>query len=146
MESQTHTEVIRAPIDLCFETLVDFPRYPDWFRVIRSARVEDANAAAGRWTVRFELDAILKTIQYTLAYESVRPNRLTWKMTGGDLKAIEGEYQMVELEPGLTEATCTQSIDVGLWIPGMVRRAFEQSAVQDSVREFKQAAEARAGV
>ena len=23
MESQTHTEVIRAPIDVCFDTLVD---------------------------------------------------------------------------------------------------------------------------
>jgi len=146
VESQTHTEVVRAPIDLCFDTLVDFAEYPKWFRVITATRVVEADPETGRWTVDFELDAILKTIRYTLTYESVRPGRLTWRMTGGDLKAIEGEYELVELEPGLTEATCTQAIDVGLWVPGMVRRAFEQSAVMDSVREFKQAAETRAGV
>jgi hypothetical protein len=146
MESRTHTEVVRAPLDLCFETLTDFAEYPGWFRVITKATIEKADAATGSWTVRFELDAILKTITYTLHYESERPSRLTWTMTEGDLKSIQGEYQLLELEPGLTEATCTQSIDVGLWVPGLVRRAFEQTAIVDSVREFKQAAEARAGL
>lgn len=145
MESQSHCEVVRAPIELCFDTLVDFANYPDWFRVIRSATVEEAEPEAGRWRVRYELDAILKTITYTLAYESRRPGLLSWVMTSGDLQAIEGRYDLVELEPGLTEATCTQAIDVGMWVPGMVRRAFESSAVQDSVREFKRAAEDRAG-
>ena len=146
MESRSHTEVVRAPIDVCFDTLVDFAHYPDWFRVIRSATVEHADAATGRWRVRYELDAILRTIHYTLSYESTRPGLLTWKMTSGDLLAIEGRYDLVELEPGLTEATCTQAIELGLWVPGIVRRAFERSAVEDSVREFKQAAEARTGV
>lgn len=145
MESQSHTEVIRAPIDLCFDVLVDFAEYPKWFRVISAAKIEEADAVAGRWRVRYELDAILKTITYTLSYDSERPQRLTWKATAGDLKAIEGEYRLVELEPGLTEATCTQSIDIGMWVPGLVRRAFEHSAVRDSVIEFKQAAEDRAG-
>jgi len=144
VESRSHTELVRAPVDLCFDTLVDFSNYPKWFRVIRSASVELADPAAGLWRVRYELDAILKTITYTLAYESERPKLLTWKMTTGDLQAIEGRYDLLELEPGLTEATCTQAIDIGMWVPGMVRRVFERSAVEDSVREFKQAAEDRA--
>jgi ribosome-associated toxin RatA of RatAB toxin-antitoxin module len=145
VESRTHTEVIRASIETCFETLVDFAHYPQWFRVIRAATIEDADPEAQRWRVRFELDAILKTISYTLDYEGDRPGVLRWKMAGGDLKAIEGRYQLVELEPGLTEATCTQAIDVGLWVPGLVRRAFENTAIVDSVRELKQAAEEREG-
>jgi hypothetical protein len=144
MESRSHTEVVRAPIDLCFDTLVDFANYPQWFRVITGAKIEHADPDACRWTVGYELDAILKTVRYTLSYEGERPGRLKWTMTTGDLAAIEGCYELVELEPGLTEATCTQSIDVGMWVPGIVRRAFESSAVQDSVREFKAAAEARA--
>jgi hypothetical protein len=145
VESQSHTEVVRAPIELCFDVLVDFAEYPKWFRVIRTATVEAADAAAGKWTVRFELDALLKTITYTLAYESDRPASLRWTMTAGDLKAIEGAYELVELEPGLTEATCTQQLEIGMWVPGLVRRAFERTAIIDSVREFKQAAEERAG-
>ena len=144
MESRSHTEVVRAPLDVCFDTLVDFGSYPKVFRVIRSATVELDDPTAGKWRVRYELDAILKTITYTLAYESAGPHDLAWKMTSGDLTAIEGRYDLFELEPGLTEATCTQAIDVGMWVPGMVRRAFERSAVEDSVREFKKAAEDRA--
>ena len=145
MESQTHTEVVRAPIELCFDVLVDFAEYPKWFRVIRKSTIEAADGSAGKWTVRYELDAILKTITYTLAYQSDRPTSLRWTMTDGDLKSIEGAYELVELEPGLTEATCTQTLDIGMWVPGMVRRAFEHTAIVDSVREFKQAAEERAG-
>jgi hypothetical protein len=144
MESRSHTEVVRAPIDVCFATLVDFGKYPETFRVITSAKVTSCDEPACRWEVDYELDAILKTVRYTLAYEGEKPNHLKWTMTKGDLAAIEGKYELVELEPGLTEATCTQSIDVGMWVPGIVRRAFESSAVQDSVREFKAAAEARA--
>lgn len=144
MESRSHTEVVRAPIDVCFATLVDFAKYPETFRVITSAKVTSCDESACRWEVDYELDAILKTVRYTLSYDGEKPNRLHWTMTKGDLAAIEGRYELVELEPGLTEATCTQSIDVGMWVPGIVRRAFESSAVQDSVREFKAAAEARA--
>ena len=145
MESQTHTEVIRAPLDTCFETLVDFEKYPEWFRVIKTATLEKADPEAGCWTVRFTLDAILKTITYTLAYECERPHKLTWKMVAGDLSSIHGSYELVELEPGLTEATCTQTLEVGVWVPGMIRRAFEQTAIVESVRELKKAAEDRAG-
>ncbi len=141
MESHSHTEVIRAPIERCFDVLVDFARYPEWFAMIRKARIEDADPAAGRWTVTYDLDAILKTIQYTLAYQGERPDRLTWKMVRGDLKAIEGVYELVALEPDLTEATCTQALDVGLWVPGPLRRTFEKSALSDSVRELKRAVE-----
>jgi ribosome-associated toxin RatA of RatAB toxin-antitoxin module len=142
---QSHTEVVRAPLHVCFEVLVDFERYPEWFRMIRAARVEDADPATGRWTVRYDLDAILRTIHYTLRYTSERPLRLAWTMTEGDLRAIEGTYDLISLEDDLTEATCTQGIDVGMWVPAPLRRTFERSALADSVREFKAAAEARAG-
>lgn len=141
METHSHTELVRAPIDACFEVLVDFEKYPQWFRMISRATVECRDDAAGTWTVAYELDAIVKTIRYTLAYRSRRPTSLTWKMERGDLAAIEGAYDLVALEPDLTEATCTQALDVGFWVPGPLRRVFEQSALSDSVREFKRAAE-----
>lgn len=144
MERQRHTEVVNAPLESCFETLVDFARYPDWFALITAADVERADPDAGLWQVRYELDATLKTITYTLAYTAKAPNRLDWRSVAGDLRAIEGSYRLVELEKGLTEATCAQGIDVGLWVPGFLRRTFENSALSQSVREFKAAAEARA--
>jgi len=144
MEKQSHTEVVAASIDVCFDTIVDFARYPDWFGPISTARVLESDPAAGLWTVSYGLDMIIKTVRYTLAYRGKRPNGLTWTLVDGDVRAVEGSYEFVELEPGLTEATCRQAVDVGFWIPGPLKRTFEKSAVADSVREFKAAAETAA--
>jgi len=143
VEKQSHVEVVEAPIEVCFETIVDFAHYPEWFSGISTAEVLESDPVAGTWTVRYGLDMILKTIRYTLEYRSRRPHELTWKLVAGDVSDVEGIYTFTSLEPDLTEAECRQAVDVGFWIPGPLRRTFERSAVADSVREFKAAAEAR---
>ncbi len=133
-------------MNVCFDTLVDFKRYPQWFGMISAAVIEHCDDASEKWTVRYDLDAILKTITYTLSYTGHRPRgRLEWHMVAGDLRDIRGDYRLEELEPGLTQATCTQALEVGLWVPRPKRRIFEESALATSVREFKAAAEAVAG-
>jgi ribosome-associated toxin RatA of RatAB toxin-antitoxin module len=144
MERQSHTEIVRAPIDVCFDTIVDFQYYPDWFTAISTAAVLEHDDSVPSWTVEYTLSMVVKTISYTLAYRGKRPGALTWKLVRGDVKDVQGDYRFVELEPGVTEATCTQGVDVGFWIPGPLRRTFERTALSDSVREFKKAAEARA--
>jgi len=143
MERQSHTEVIAAPIEVCFETIVDFASYPQWFSGITTAEVLEADEERGAWTVRYGLDMMIKTLSYTLAYQSQRPGLLTWNRVAGDVRDIEGSYEFIALEDDLTEATCTQGVDVGFWIPGPLKRTFERSALADSVREFKKMAEDR---
>jgi len=144
MEKQSHVEVVHAPIEVCFETIVDFAKYPEWFSGITAAHVEQADPAAGQWTVRYELNMIIKTISYTLAYTSQRPTDLRWHLVRGDVKDVEGAYRFTRLDDDRTEAECMQAIDIGFWIPGPIKRGFEKSALSDSVREFRKAAEARA--
>jgi ribosome-associated toxin RatA of RatAB toxin-antitoxin module len=140
VESQSHVEVVKAPLDVCFNTIVDFERYPEWFSGITGARILERGERT--WTVRYELNMIVKTITYTLAYTSSGPTNLEWKFVEGDVNDIEGTYTFTELEPGLVEAECRQSIDIGFWIPGPIKRGFEKNALRDSVSEFKTAAEA----
>lgn len=144
MERQSHAEIVRAPLEVCFETIVDFGMYPEWFSGITGARVCESDPDAGTWTVAYELDMTLKTIRYTLAYERTGPDTLKWKLLEGDVTDVEGSYVFTKLEDGVTEAVCTQAIDIGFWIPGPLKRTFEKSALAESVREFKRAAESRA--
>jgi ribosome-associated toxin RatA of RatAB toxin-antitoxin module len=145
VESQSHSEVVNAPVEVCFDTVVDFARYPEWFSAISSARIIETNSENGQWKVAYELDMVIKTIAYTLAYKGNRPGCLEWKLAEGDIKDVEGSYVFSALEPRLTEARCTQTVDLGFWIPGLIKRGFERSALADSVAELKAAAEARAG-
>jgi len=144
MESQSHTEVVNAPIEACFEAITDFARYPDWFSGITAVEILESNSDACKWTVRFELSMVVKTISYTLAYEGERPNGITWRLVEGDVNSVEGSYKLESLESDVTEATCAQSVDIGFWIPGPIKRTFEKSALVDSVRELKSAVEAQA--
>jgi ribosome-associated toxin RatA of RatAB toxin-antitoxin module len=144
VERQSHVEVVEAPVEVCYDTIVDFTRYPEWFSAITTAELVESEPAENRWTVRYGLDMVLKTISYTLAYEGRRPGELRWRLVEGDVRDVEGCYTFTKLEPGLTEAECSQAVDVGFWIPGPLRRIFERSAVADSVREFKAAAESAA--
>ncbi len=143
MESQTHSEVIEAPIQACFDAIVDFEHYPDWFSGISACEVLEADSDAGRWTVRYELNMVIKTITYTLAYEAESPRLIRWRLVDGDVNSIEGSYELESLEDGVTDATCTQVVDIGFWIPGPIKRTFEKTALVDSVRELKKAIEAR---
>jgi hypothetical protein len=94
--------------------------------------------------VKYQLNMLIKTISYTLEYAGKRPNELDWKLTGGDVRAVEGSYRFRRIDGEHTEATCAQAVDVGFWIPGPIRKTFERTALIDSVREFKKAAEQRA--
>jgi len=145
MERQSHSEVIDAPIEVCFETIVSFEMYPEWFSGITAARVCESNRDSCEWTVAYELDMKLKVLRYTLAYSGESPSKLRWRLVEGDVSDVEGAYDFTALDGGKTEATCKQAIEVGFWIPGPIKRTFEKTALIDSVREFKKAAEARAG-
>ena len=142
MQSQSHSEVVGAPIQSCFDAIIDFENYPAWFSGITAAEVLEADASENSWTVRYELNMVIKTISYTLAYEANPPGFIRWRLVEGDLSAVEGSYELQSLEADVTEATCTQSIDIGFWIPGPIKRTFEKSALTDSVRELKEAVEA----
>jgi len=144
METQSHSELVRAPIEVCFDAIVDFAEYPKWFSGISAAEVESADADAGIWRVRYELNMVIKTITYTLEYHSERPTKLEWKLVEGDVRDVVGTYNFRAIEDDLTDVECQQSVDVGFWIPGPIKRSFEKTALIDSVREFKAAAERRA--
>ncbi len=142
MERQSHTEVIVAPVAVCFDLLVDFERYPEVFGPVEAAEIVSSDQAASAWTVRFELNMVVRSVCYTLAYQGRRPGSLAWQLVEGDLAAVEGDYELTALEDDLTEATCRQAVDPGFWVPGPIRRMIERSALADSVREMKKAAEA----
>ncbi|MFQ5353076.1 MAG: type II toxin-antitoxin system RatA family toxin [Candidatus Binatia bacterium] len=144
MEQQSHSEVIQASLETCFDAIVDFERYPDWFSGISTATVLESDPEAGKWTVCYTLNIVIKTISYTLAYTGKRPSELDWCLVEGDVSDVRGSYRFVKVGPGLTKATCNQGIEIGFWIPGPIKRTFEASALADSVAEFKVAAEARA--
>jgi uncharacterized membrane protein len=138
--SQTYSTQVAAPVDACFKVLTAFEDYPRWSSPITSCRVLERHPDGLAKRVEFQLDMTVKVIRYVLEYTYDRPRGATWKLVEGDVKDVEGSYAF-EDAGGKTTATCTQAIDLGFWLPGFLKRPFEQKALRDSVEEFRKAAE-----
>jgi ribosome-associated toxin RatA of RatAB toxin-antitoxin module len=143
MEEQSYTtEAAATPAD-CYAVITDFAAYPDWSGAICSAEVRERYPDGSAKQVQMELDMKIRRVHYVLEYQHEPPGRLQWFMVEGDVKAIEGSYLFEDAGTGHTRITCTQAVDVGFWIPGFLRRIFEQQALKDSVEELKTEVEAR---
>jgi hypothetical protein len=140
--SQSYTTQVVGSVDDCFAVLTDFEAYPEWSGPVTECRVLDRHPDGLPRRVAFALDMTLKTLRYVLEYSWDPPHGGSWQLVEGDVKDVHGSYRF---EPAgkQTKATCSQAIDLGFWIPGPIRRPFEQKALRDSVEEFRKAVEAR---
>jgi len=141
---QAYTTEVAASVEQCFATITEFERYPEWFASIERARVRERYPDGLAKQVELFIDMTLKTIRYVLEYDYERPTGLTWQSVEGDIESIDGSYVFEKLGAKRTRVTCRQSVVLGFWVPGPIRRLLEQHALQQSVLEFKAAAEAAA--
>ena len=142
---QSFSTPIDAPVALCYAAIGDFEAYPTWSSPITKIDVLDRHPDGQARRVEFVVDMKVGTVRYVLEYTWHPPNRLTWKMTEGDLADIEGSYVFEADGPTRTTATCSQAISLGFWVPSLILRPIEQTALKQSVLEFKAEAERLAG-
>src|SRR4051794_39314968 len=116
------TVVINASVQECFDTLVDFERYPDWANDLKQAVVIERNADGRGLVVEFRAAAMGRSTTYRLRYDYAgAPNRLAWVLDSGDLeRELDGAYQLqsVEGDSNSTEVVYELSVDLVLPIPG----------------------------
>jgi hypothetical protein len=139
---QAYTASIAASAVDCFRVLTDFASYPEWSGPVTECHVVDRYPDGLPRRVEFALDFTLKTIRYVLEYSYEPPLVARWHLVEGDVKDVHGSYEFRERD-GRVEATCTQEIDVGFWIPGPLKRTFEAKALRDSVEDFRRAVESK---
>jgi len=142
--AQEFTTEVNAPVDLCFSTITSFESYPEWFSSIEHSRVIDRYRDGLGKVVEYRIDMKLKSIRYVLEYEYEKPTQLVWHSVDGDIEAIEGRYLFERVSAKISRASCRQAVSMGFWVPGPIRKIMERQALQQSVLEFKAAAEAAA--
>src|SRR5258706_6576086 len=124
-------EIAATPAE-CFESILDFEHYPQWSSTVTAARILERDKAGVGRIVEFHINMKIRTVRYVLAYAYRKPTELTWQSVDGDVEAIEGRYRFRQLGAGLTEATCRQEIQLGFWVPGLLRKLAERTALKQS--------------
>jgi uncharacterized membrane protein len=138
-----HSLEIAAPMETCFDAIVDYESFPRWQSAVSSIEVLSEKEGLGE-RVRLHISAKGQRIDYTLDYSYERPTTITWDFVEGHgVDDVDGVYTFEELGEGRTRATYRLGIDPSLPIPGIVARRIHSQALKRSVEELRDEAERR---
>ena len=112
---------IEAPIDEVFAVAADVEGSTRWQPEIKVAECIERDSEGRQVLVRTETDAKVRRLGSTLRFDYSEPTRISWAQQEGDLKAVEGSWQLEKLDAGRTRATYSMSVDLGR-VLGMVIR------------------------
>jgi uncharacterized membrane protein len=128
-DQATEHVTIDAPPQRCWETALEFERYPEWAKDLKRAVVLSRDGDDRPQEVEFTAAAMGRSTKYILRYDySGAPQRLSWSLVEGDImKALDGSYQFAPsaTHPGATDVTYDLSVEVVVPLPGFVKRRAE---------------------
>jgi uncharacterized protein YndB with AHSA1/START domain len=140
-----HTVEIDAPIETCFDAIVDYESFAEWQRAVVDTDVLDREQSGLGKRVRLFVDAKVRKVDYTLDYRYQRPTLIEWDFVEGNgINDADGSYTFEDLGDGRTRATYRFGLEVGIPLPGPVARRAHKQTLKGSVEDLKQEAERRA--
>jgi uncharacterized protein YndB with AHSA1/START domain len=140
-----HTVEIDAPIETCFEAIVDYESFPEWQRAVVDTDVLDRHKDGLGKRVNLVVDAKVRKVDYTLDYRYQRPALIEWDFVEGNgINDADGSYTFEDLGDGRTRATYKFGLEVGIPLPGPVARRAHKQTLKGSVEDLKTEAERRA--
>lgn len=139
-----HTEEIEAPVEVCFDAIVDYESFSRWQDAVDSVEVIDRTPDGLGQDVRLFVDAKIRKIDYVLRYSYTRPTEIRWDFVEGNgMRDVDGVYTLESLGPERTRATYNLGADPELPVPGMILRRTHKQLVKRSVQDLRDEAERR---
>ena len=120
---------IDAPLDEVWAVVEDVVTAPDWQGGLVSVTPIETDDQGRPTLVESENDIKVRTVKTKVRFAYDGPTRLSWKQEKGDLKSVEGSWQLEDLGDGRTRATYTLDSDPGR-VLGMMLRGPVESAVR----------------
>jgi len=119
--SGSSTAEIEAPLDQVWAVVEDVESAPDWQGGLRAMRALERDADGRAVLCESETDAKVRTVRSTVRFAYDGPTRLSWRQEKGELKSVEGSWQLEDLGSGRTRAVYAIEADLGRML-GMVIR------------------------
>jgi carbon monoxide dehydrogenase subunit G len=112
---------IEAPIEAVYAIAADVEGSPRWQPEIKVAECVERDGDGAQTLVHMETDAKVRTLSADMRFSYERPTRISWSQEGGDLKSVEGSWELEDLGESRTGVTYSLEVDLGRML-GMVIR------------------------
>jgi carbon monoxide dehydrogenase subunit G len=115
------TAEIHAPLEQVWALVEDVERAPDWQGGLKSMHAMDRDEEGRAIRCEAETDAKVKTVKSVVHFTYAGPTQLTWTQEKGDLKSVEGSWELEDLGGDRTRATYSIEVDLGRKLGMLVR-------------------------
>jgi ribosome-associated toxin RatA of RatAB toxin-antitoxin module len=122
--------------------VTDFDAYPEWVGNLEQVEVL-ARDRRGRGTrVAFRLRTPVLSAAYTLAYRyAPREGGVSWEYVEGTLEDLSGSYTLEPTAGGGTMVTYRLQVELGMPLPGLVKRQAARQIVRSALGDLKRRVE-----
>jgi ribosome-associated toxin RatA of RatAB toxin-antitoxin module len=140
------TAEIDAPLERVWALVEDVERAPEWQGGVKGMHALERDGEDRATLCEAETDAKVRTIKSVVRFEYAGPTTLRWTQEKGDLKSVDGSWELEDLGSDRTRATYRIEAELGRML-GMVIRGPLVDLLRDMVAgaragELKQTIEA----
>jgi hypothetical protein len=104
---------IPASIEDCWAVVEDLPAAPGWQSGLEQLNVVEHDGDGRPLLADTVTDAKFRKVACRVRFEYDAPHHLSFTRVSGDVKVMEGSWDLEELGPGRTRATYTMRVDPG---------------------------------
>jgi ribosome-associated toxin RatA of RatAB toxin-antitoxin module len=112
---------IEAPIAAVYAAAADVEASPRWQPEIKVAECIERDGDGNQVLVHMETDAKVRRLGSDIRFSYEEPSLISWAQEDGDLKSVEGAWELEDLGDGRTGVTYRLEVDLGR-VLGMVIR------------------------
>ena len=119
--SGSSTAEIDAPLGQVWALVEDVASAPEWQGGLKSVHTLERDDQGRPTRVEAETDAKVRTIKSVVRFTYDGPTRLSWTQEKGELKSVDGRWELEDLDGERTRATYSLEVELGRML-GMVIR------------------------
>ena len=127
----SHTVEIEAPLAEVYKAAEDVPGAPEWNPAMDKVDVIEKDAQGRAILVEVEADVKVKKSKSILRFSYDEPDGLSWVQEKGDVKSVDGRWELEALGDNRTRATYALEVD-----PGRVLGMLLRGPVEGQVKEY----------
>lgn len=115
------TAEIHAPIGEVWALVQDVEAAPAWQGGLKGVRALDRDGDGRAIRVEAETDAKVRSVKSTVRFTYDGPGRLSWTQEKGELKSVDGSWELEDLGGDRTRATYRLEVDLGRMLSLVIR-------------------------
>jgi ribosome-associated toxin RatA of RatAB toxin-antitoxin module len=115
------TAEVDAPIAEVWALVEDVTTAPEWQGGLKAVRALDRDEQGRATRAEVDTEARVRTITSTVRFTYDGPTRLSWTQEKGELKSVDGSWELEDLGGDRTRATYRLEVDLGRMLSLVIR-------------------------